>query len=102
MTVLLAKNWWSLVIRGAAAILLALITFVRPGITLEALVLVFGTYALIDGVGGAVGAGKESWGALLLEGVAGIVVGIITIAWPAITALSLVYVIAAWAVVRGL
>src|SRR2546427_1657065 len=52
---------------------------------------------------GAVRAGKahERWGALMLEGIAGIVVWIITIAWPAITALSLVYVVAAWALVTG-
>jgi uncharacterized membrane protein HdeD (DUF308 family) len=107
MPVLLAKNWWSLMIRGLAAILLSAITFIRPGITLGALVLVFGAYALIDGlvsIAGAVRAGQahERWAALMVEGVAGILVAIITVAWPAITALSLVYVVAAWALVTGI
>ena len=50
MMIVLAINWWSLVIRGLVAILLGLITFVWPGITLGALVLLFGAYALLDGV----------------------------------------------------
>jgi uncharacterized membrane protein HdeD (DUF308 family) len=104
--ILLAKNWWSLVIRGIVAILLGVITFVWPGITLGALVLLFGAYALIDGVvslAGAVRAAQahERWGALLFEGVAGIAVAAITVAWPGITALTLVYLIAAWALVTG-
>jgi uncharacterized membrane protein HdeD (DUF308 family) len=106
MTILIAKNWWSLVLRGVAAILFGLISFVWPGITLGALVLLFGAYALIDGIvsiAGAVRASKahERWGALLIEGMAGIVAAVITIAWPAITAIALLYVIAAWALVTG-
>jgi uncharacterized membrane protein HdeD (DUF308 family) len=107
MRILLAKNWWSLILRGVAAISLGVITIVRPGITLGALVLLFGFYALIDGLlsfAGAVRAAEahERWGALLIEGLAGIAAGIVTFAWPAITALSLVYVIAAWALVTGI
>jgi len=106
MSVVLARNWWSLVIRGLAAILLGVITVFSPGITLGALVLVFGIYALIDGLVSIAGAVKaiqkhERWGILIFEGIAGIAVFIITIAWPAITALSLVYVIAAWALITG-
>src|SRR2546427_87531 len=106
MTIVIAKNWWSLVIRGLAAIVLGVITFIWPGITLGALVLLFGFYALIDGLlslAGAVRAaeGHERWGALLIEGLVGIAVAIITFAWPAITALSLVYIIAAWALLTG-
>ncbi len=106
MKILIAKNWWSLVLRGLAAIVLGLITIVWPGITLGALVLLFGAYALIDGLlslAGAVRAAEnhERWGALLFEGLAGIAAGIVTFAWPAITALTLVYVIAAWALITG-
>jgi uncharacterized membrane protein HdeD (DUF308 family) len=106
MKILIAKNWWSLVLRGLAAIVLGLITIVWPGITLGALVLLFGAYALIDGLlslAGAVRAAEnhERWGSLLFEGLAGIAAGIVTFAWPAITALTLVYVIAAWALITG-
>ena len=106
MTIVLARNWWSLVLRGVIAILVGIVTFVWPGITVGALVLLFGAYALLDGVLSLVGAWRasrahERWGALVLEGIAGIVAAAITILWPAITAIALVYVIAAWALVTG-
>ena len=56
----LATNWWSLVIRGLVAIIVGIIAFAWPGITLEALVLLFGAYALIDGVLSIVGAWRAS------------------------------------------
>jgi uncharacterized membrane protein HdeD (DUF308 family) len=106
MTFALAQNWWSLVIRGLVAILLGIVTFAWPGITVGALVLVFGAYALLDGVFSLIGAWRagrahERWGALIFEGIAGIITAAITVFWPAITALALVYIIAAWALVTG-
>jgi uncharacterized membrane protein HdeD (DUF308 family) len=106
MTISLAKNWWSLVIRGVVAIILGIVTFAWPGITLGALVLLFGAYALLDGIFSLIGAWRavrshERWGALVFEGVTGIVAAAVTVLWPAITALALVYIIAAWALVTG-
>jgi uncharacterized membrane protein HdeD (DUF308 family) len=106
MEILIARNWWSLLLRGLLAILVGILTFIWPGITLGALVLLFGAYALLDGVFSLVGAwyaskAHERWGVLLLQGVAGIVAATITVFWPAITALALVYIISAWAVVTG-
>src|SRR5438874_1276696 len=107
MTIALVNNWWSPVIRGLVAILLGIITLAWPGITLGALVLLFGAYALIDGIVSIAGAWRaskahERWGVLVFEGVAGIIAAVITFAWPAITALALVFVIAAWAIVTGI
>ena len=106
MRTLFANSWWSLVVRGLVAILVGLVTFAWPGITLTALVLVFGAYALVDGVMSIVGAWRaasshERWGGLLIEGIAGIVAAVITVLWPAITAIALVYIVAAWALVTG-
>lgn len=103
---ILSRNWWSLVLRGLVAIAVAVVTFIWPGITLQAIVLLFGGYALIDGVLSIVGSfyaskADERWGALLLHGLVGIAAAIITFLWPAITAISLVWLIAAWAVVTG-
>jgi len=69
-------------------------------------VLVFGAYALVDGVFGVINGissydERERWWVILLEGLAGIVVGIMTLVWPSITALTLLYLIAAWAVITG-
>jgi uncharacterized membrane protein HdeD (DUF308 family) len=107
MAVVLAANWWSLVIRGVISILLGIVALVWPGITLGALVLLFGAYALIDGIVSLVGVWRaskahERWGALLLEGFLGIAAAVVTIAWPGITVIVLIYVIAAWAIITGI
>src|SRR3954471_14806482 len=101
----LSHNWWAISLRGVAGILFGVITFVAPGISLAALVLLFGAYAFADGVLAIVTAvrrrGADRWGLLLLEGLVGVAAGIVTWLWPGITALALLYVIAAWALVTG-
>jgi len=106
MAQVLIRNWWAFALRGALGILLGLAAFLFPGITLGALVLLFGAYAVADGVV-AVVAGvraaehRERWGALLLEGIAGVAAGVLAFVWPALTALVLLYLIAAWSIIRG-
>jgi uncharacterized membrane protein HdeD (DUF308 family) len=107
MTIGLANNWWSPVVRGLVAILLGIITLAWPAITLSGLVLLFGAYALLDGIFNIVGAWRaskahERWGVLVFEGIAGIIAAVVTFAWPAITALALVFIVAAWAIVTGI
>ena len=101
----LAKNWWAIALRGVAAILFGLLTFVLPAITLGVLILLFGAYAVVDGVftliAAARGRGGRSWWVLLLEGLVSIGAGIVTFVWPGLTALVLIYVIGVWAIVTG-
>jgi uncharacterized membrane protein HdeD (DUF308 family) len=99
-------HWWALALRGVLAILFGLAALLRPGIALEALILLFGAYALVDGVfsivgvfGGARG-GMPRW-LLLLEGIAGIVAGIVAFFLPVLTAFALYFLIIAWALVTG-
>jgi uncharacterized membrane protein HdeD (DUF308 family) len=106
MRILIARNWWALLIRGIAAILFGILAIAWPGVTFAVLVLLFGAYALVDGVMSLVGAirtsrAHERWGVLLLEGIVGIAAGVVTFGWPAITGLALVFVIAAWALITG-
>jgi uncharacterized membrane protein HdeD (DUF308 family) len=103
---ILAKNWWSLLIRGLAALALGVVTIVHREITLFQLVLFFFGYALIDGIAALAGAiraaeARQRWGPLLFEALADIVTAIVAIAWPGVTILGLVYIIAAWALVTG-
>lgn len=98
--------WWLLAIRGLLAVLFGIAAIVWPGLTLLVLVLLFGAYALLDGVTAVVVAFQERkifsrWWVLLIAGLVGIIVGLIAFFWPAITALALLYVIAAWAIVTG-
>jgi len=107
MVIALARNWWALALRGVVAVLFGITAFAWPGITLGVLVLLYGAYSLVDGVFALAAALVGSprgvpWWALLLEGLAGIAVGIMTFAWPGITALVLLYLIAAWAIVTGI
>jgi uncharacterized membrane protein HdeD (DUF308 family) len=100
-------HWWALAIRGAIAILFGLAALLRPDIALAALILLFGAYALVDGVFAIVGvfggtrSGTPRW-LLLLEGVVGILAGIIAFVNPGLTAIALLYLVAAWAVVTGI
>ncbi len=106
MAQVLIRNWWAFALRGALGILLGLAAFLFPGITLGALVLLFGAYAVVDGVlaivaGVRAAERRERWGVLLLEGIAGIAAGVLAFVWPALTALVLLYLVAAWSILRG-
>jgi len=103
----LVRNWWVFVLRGVVAILFGVLAFVRPGITLEVLVLLFAFWALFDGVFAlisSVGAAEahEPWWPLVLIGLLGVAAGIVTLRWPGITALALLFVIAYWSIFRGI
>lgn len=98
--------WWASALRGAIAILFGVAALLRPDITLVALVVLFGAYMLVDGVfavatmfGGA-SEGRPRW-LLLLEGVLGILAGLIAFLFPGIAAVALLYLISVWAIVTG-
>jgi uncharacterized membrane protein HdeD (DUF308 family) len=103
---LMTRHWWVLAVRGAFAILFGIVALVWPGITVFALVLLFGAYALADGVVAVTQAFRGTTGGprglLALSGVAGIALGIAALVWPGITAFVLLMLIAAWAVATGL
>jgi uncharacterized membrane protein HdeD (DUF308 family) len=103
----ISRNWWLYAVRGVVAVIFGVVAFARPEQALQALVLVFGAYALVDGIfamfaGVAARGYFERWWAVLLEGVAGVVIGLLTFFWPNITALVLLYFIAAWALITGI
>ena len=102
----LGRNWWLLLVRGLVAIVFALLTWAQPGVSLAALVLVFGIYVLADGLLGVWSAiakrrDNRHWWLLLLWGLVGIVVGVMTFIMPGITGLVLLMYIASWAVITG-
>jgi uncharacterized membrane protein HdeD (DUF308 family) len=103
----LARNWWALLIRGIAAVVLGVFAFISPGAFIVAIVIVFGAYAFVDGVFAIVAAiraaqSHERWWPFLLEGIVGIVIAAITYFEPHVTAVALYLTIAAWAFLTGI
>jgi uncharacterized membrane protein HdeD (DUF308 family) len=103
---MITLSWSALAIRGVLAIIFGLLVFAWPGITLWVLILFFGAHVLIDGVLALVAAIRGSasgvrWWGMLIEGILGIATGLITFLWPGLTALVLLYLIAAWAIIIG-
>jgi uncharacterized membrane protein HdeD (DUF308 family) len=103
----LTLNWWALALRGLLGIAIGLVALFMPAVTLAALTLLFGAYALIDGILSLVASFHASrfhrhWWALALEGLAGLGAAVITVVWPLVTLVALLYLIAAWAVITGI
>ena len=103
----LFRDWWHFALRGVLAIVFGILALVWPGPTIKALVVLFGAFVLVDGIF-AVVTGIQSreyfkyWWALLLEGLTGIAIGIMTFIWPNIAGLVLLYFIASWAILTGI
>jgi uncharacterized membrane protein HdeD (DUF308 family) len=100
----LGRYWWAIALRGVVAIIFGILAFAWPGLTISVLVLIWGAFALVDGIltgiAGFQAQGGTRW-ALLFEGLVGIAAGVLTFVWPGLTALVLLYIIAAWALVTG-
>ncbi|MCB1485744.1 MAG: HdeD family acid-resistance protein [Hyphomicrobiaceae bacterium] len=102
----LARNWWLILLRGILAIIFGVLTFIWPGLTLFTLVIFYGAFALLDGIFALVaavtkGAPAPRWW-LAIVGLLGIGAGVVTLMWPGITGLVLLYFIAGWAIASGI
>jgi uncharacterized membrane protein HdeD (DUF308 family) len=101
---LVPHHWWAFALRGVVAIVFGILAFAWPGLTLATLIFLFGAFAIINGIMAIISAIRthERVWLMLLEGVLGIIAGIVTFAWPGLTGLVLLYFIAAWAIVTGI
>ena len=92
--------------RGLAAIVFGVLTLVWPKLTVLALVLLFGIFAIISGITVVAAAlqnrEEHGWGLLLFEGILWLLVGVVALIWPGVTALSFLYLLAAWAIITGI
>jgi uncharacterized membrane protein HdeD (DUF308 family) len=107
MNIVLARNWWALVLRGVLAIVLGVLAFVNPGLTLNTLIVLFGAYSLVDGVFAIIAGLRaaqrhERWWPFALEGLASIAVGIIAFVMPLAAAFALLMIASAWSILTGI
>jgi uncharacterized membrane protein HdeD (DUF308 family) len=104
---ILKRYWWMTLLRGLFWILFGIVILASPGISLVTLTLALGIVMFVDGIinaANAFGGRKEhdDWWVLLLVGLAGIAIGILTFYNPQVTALAVVYYVAIWAIATGL
>jgi uncharacterized membrane protein HdeD (DUF308 family) len=101
----LARNWWLVLLRGICAVVVGVLAFIWPGATLIALVLLYGAFAISDGIlalGAAISGDTPTprwW--LAVVGLLGVVAGLIAFLWPGLTAAVLQIFIAVWAITTG-
>ncbi len=103
----LAKNWWTLAVRGALAVAFGLAAIIWPEITIVVLLTLFGAYLIVDGIvalGSALGAAKREtrWWPMVLEGLVDISIGILVFAVPGVTTVVLLFFVAFWAILTGI
>jgi uncharacterized membrane protein HdeD (DUF308 family) len=100
----LSRDSWLFIVRGIVAIAVGILAFVYPAPTLAALIVVFGFYAVFNGVL-AIAAGLEAFARpnwwLVAGGIAGIVIGFYAFSQPNATAEALVVVVGIFAIVTG-
>jgi uncharacterized membrane protein HdeD (DUF308 family) len=100
----LARTWSMWVVRGIASVLFGVITLVKPGASIAAIVFLFGIYALADGAL-LVGFGSRyegPKGPYIVRGLLSLAAGVLTFVYPGATAVSLYILIGLWAVAAGI
>ncbi|MBV9334246.1 MAG: HdeD family acid-resistance protein [Candidatus Eremiobacteraeota bacterium] len=103
----LTQNWWMWLIRGIAAIIFGILAFIWPGPTIVVIGVLFGAYALVDGIFAIYATVRaaqtqQRWWPFLIEGIVGILIAAITFYDIRITLLALYLTIAAWAFLTGI
>jgi uncharacterized membrane protein HdeD (DUF308 family) len=101
------SNWWTLALRGLAAVIFGVLAFFMPIATWTALVFLFGAYALVNGIFAIIAgirAPKEfkRWWALLIVGIFSVIAGVLAFIMPGVTSLALLIMIASWAMATGI
>jgi len=98
--------WWLMAIRGLLAVLFGLAAIVWPRLTLFVLVILFGAYALVDGVVAVIVSFSRrlpiahEW-TLVLAGILSVLFGVLLAILPGVGLLSLEWLIGIYALAFG-
>jgi|SRR5579871_1298018 len=104
---MIVRHWWAMVLRGVLAVLFGILVLIWPGLALASLIYLVGAYMFVDGIFAIAGSlthreQYEHWWLALIEGIIGVIAGIIAFVYPGLTAITLLYVIAFWAILTGI
>ncbi len=103
----LSRNWWMIALRGVLAIIFGILLFAAPGISLQTLIIILAAWLLVDGVSNIITAvqhlsqNRHGW-FMLFEGIISVLAGIGAFLLPGLTAITLLYLIAFWAIATGI
>lgn len=103
---MMVRHWWALVLRGILAVLFGILVIVWPGLALTSLIYLVGAYMFVDGIFAIAGSltqreHYQPWWLTLIEGIIGVIAGIIAFVYPGLTAFTLLYIIGFWAILTG-
>jgi uncharacterized membrane protein HdeD (DUF308 family) len=106
MLLTVCKRWWVLLLRGIAAVALGICAIVWPALTITTLILCFGIFSIIDGIGAIVlgfrgEADGTVWWTMVILGLLATAAGVVVLAWPALGLAALVTIVAISALLRG-
>lgn len=106
LTIAMASNWWVVLLHGILGILFGIMLFAMPGFSILVLVYMFAFILIFDGaisgyMGFAIKNKNEQWWVLLAGGILGILLGVITLFYPNITAITLLVMLAIWTIIVG-
>jgi uncharacterized membrane protein HdeD (DUF308 family) len=102
MVEVMSRNWGGIALRGVLAILFGIVAFVWPGATVAVLVIFLGAFALLEGITNVVIGVRGRQGLYILEGAISVIAGVIFLVWPGLGALTLLYLVAFWAILTGI
>ena len=103
----LSRHWWAFLARGLCAVVFGVLTWVWPDMTVRVGMVAFGAFALANGVL-SISKAVDSWEEkddrwiFVLEGILGVGMAIVTLFAPEVTAVVLLFYIAAWTLAMGL
>lgn len=101
----LARNAWMMTVRGSLAILFGF-ALLMPGMTLPTAVVLFGAYAILDGLwamASVLGTARRAIGSLAVtaEGLVSLTLGIVALTWLMVPR-EVVQLVAGWGVLTGI
>lgn len=103
---LLSRPWWELVLRGIFITIFGALALIYPDLTLAVLIIFFGAFVFIEGIFQMVGsftvkADNPQWVLMFISGLFSFMIGVIVLAWPGMSALVLLWFVAAWFLMMG-